>query len=45
MTRDMALLKSKAPRFDTSKVTKRLMVLVGRRVSVRRLDNSELSCR
>jgi hypothetical protein len=29
MTRDMTLLKSKAPRFDTLKVTKRLMVLSG----------------
>lgn len=44
MPRDMALLKSKDPRFDTSKVTKRLMVLSGG-LPPCDATNSALSCR
>lgn len=44
MERDMALLKSKDPRFDTSKVTKRLMDLAGG-VPPCDATNSELTCR
>lgn len=43
MTRDMELLKSKDPRFDTSKVTKRLMVLSGG-VPPCDATNNALSC-
>jgi hypothetical protein len=44
MARDMALLKSKDPLFDTSKVTKRLMVLSGG-VPPCDYSNRELTCR
>jgi hypothetical protein len=44
MTRDMALLKRKDPRFDTSKVTKRLMVLSGGLPPCDATNNA-LSCR
>jgi hypothetical protein len=43
MTRDMGLLKSKDPHFDTSKVTKRLMVLSGG-VPACDFSNRELLC-
>lgn len=42
-TRDFPLLKSKAPRLDTSKITTRLMVLTGG-VPPCDASNSELSC-
>src|SRR5262249_32647953 len=42
-TRDMALLKSKDPRFDASKVTTRMMVISGG-VPLCDATNSELSC-
>lgn len=44
MTRDMALLRSKDPYIDTSKVTKRLMDLTGG-VPPCDATNSELTCR
>jgi hypothetical protein len=44
MTRDLALLKSKDPRFDTAKVTKRLMVLSGGLPPCDATNNT-LSCR
>jgi hypothetical protein len=44
MTRDMALLKSKDSRFDTAKVTKRLMVLSGG-LPPCDATNSALACR
>jgi hypothetical protein len=43
MTRDIALLESKDPSFDTSKVTKRLMVLSGG-VPPCDATNSKLTC-
>jgi hypothetical protein len=42
-TRDLPLLKSKAPRLDTANITKRLMVLSGG-VPPCDASNSELSC-
>lgn len=44
MTRDMALMKSKTPRFDTSKITNRLMDLSGGLPPCDATNNA-LSCR